>query len=97
MKQWLLDHGYDAFVVREAPAGPREPCSDGPEQVEDRQRQTYDEAWARRREVAEGVRAVAREADGRIARKDCRHIQDWLYEYLKTEVNPYDFNFAIKD
>lgn len=42
-------------------------------------------------------RRVAKEADGRIKRTDCAHIQKWLYEYLKTEVDPYDFNFAIKD
>lgn len=32
-----------------------------------------------------------------LTRADCSHIQGWLFEYLSTDVDPYDFNFAIKD
>jgi len=53
-------------------------------------------AWKGR--VGELVRRpVAHEADGRIAKAECAHIQDWLYEYLSTDVDPYDFDFAVKD
>jgi hypothetical protein len=31
----------------------------------------------------------------RLTRRDCRHIQKWLFDYLSTDVDPYDFNFAI--
>jgi hypothetical protein len=45
----------------------------------------------------ESRRPVAREPGGRIAKSDCSHIQSWLYEYLSTDVDPYDFQFAVKD
>ena len=55
------------------------------------------EAPAPRRRSAVQQRPVAREPSGRIARRDCRHIQEWLFDYLSTDIDPYDFNFAIKD
>jgi hypothetical protein len=33
----------------------------------------------------------------RLTRADCSHIQEWLFAYLNIDVDPYDFNFAIKD
>ena len=61
----------------------------------------YDEAMVnvpQRASVAEIFQAVRHPRDdGRIGRRHCRHIQDWLYDHLKTEDDPYDFNFAVKD
>lgn len=55
--------------------------------------------------LAQGARVVREVGEGgaeeasktRLPRADCSHIQQWLYDYLKTEVDPYDFNFAIAD
>ena len=57
MKQWLLDHGYDAFVVREAPRAPVSLAVMDPIRIKIVSVETYDEAWARRREVAEAPAA----------------------------------------
>jgi hypothetical protein len=56
MKQWLLYHGYDAFVVREAPRAPVSLAVLDPSRLKIVSVETYDEAWARRREVAEAPR-----------------------------------------
>lgn len=57
----------------------------------------YDEAQLGvppRRSTAGAAEAPRKTA---LTRADCSHIQSWLFEYLSTDVDPYDFNFAIKD
>ena len=43
------------------------------------------------------ARAPRRRLSAAETRKECSHIQRWLYDYLKTDVNPFDFSYLVKD
>jgi hypothetical protein len=48
-------------------------------------------------DLYEGREAREAPRKGKPTRADCSRIQQWLYDYLSTDVDPYDFNFAVKD